>query len=467
MMHSLLTTFAILASLPAFAGAQPEAPDTLRLGALYELAERSDPRHRQLHLHEEITGLTLATIATARRPNLDLSARASYQTETASIPFEGSSLTGGPAFPTPPKDQYEVAAEVGQLVYDGGRITREEALQQRRLAERSAEVEAALYALRPEINAAFFAALLHQEQRAQLDVLADDLAARRSLVAAQARGGAALPSDEAAFEAELIYLDQRRSATEAARRAALRRLELLIGRAVAEGDILAAPDLEHAAAVAVEALLTSDVASGRPEFDRFDRARERALAEAAAYDVAVRPRVSAFARVAVGRPGYDFFDDAIRPYGMVGLRAQWAPFDWGAAAGRSEAAALQEEVIETERSAFEARLRREVLDAVYAVERLQADLASDAHAVALRERIERTALRRLEEGVILAAEYIPTRNDVFEARLRRRTHLVELSEARVRLLTILGIDIPATVDGLREPIAPIRPFEASTSLPHR
>lgn len=412
--------FALLTLLPLTAASQSTAPDTLRLGELYQAAERSDPRHRQLRLHWEITELMVTSLTAARRPRLDLSARASYQTETASIPFDGSALPGSLTFPTPPKDQYEVAAEVGQLLYDGGRIATETSLQQYRLA------------------------------------------------AAQARSGAALPSDEAALEAELVYLNQRRSAAEAVRRAALRRLELLTGRAVAEGDVLATPDLERAAEEAKTELLASNATTPfarRPEFDRFDRARERALAEAEALELAVKPRVSAFARLAAGRPGYDFFDETFRPYAMVGLRAQWAPFDWGATSSRSAAAELQEDVIATEQSAFDARLRREVLDAVYAVERLEAVLASDAHAVALRERIERAALRQLEEGVLLAAEYIAKRNDVFEARLQQRTHLVELAGARVRLLTALGADIPTAADGLREPIAPCAPFEASTQIP--
>lgn len=474
-LHRLAIILLVLPTLSSAAQQRPtDAPgapgfaaDTLRLGALYGIAEQADPRYEQIRVHEEITDLTLESLATARRPQLDLSARATYQTETASLPFDEAAVPF--SFPSPPKDQYEIAAEVGQLLYDGGRLAGAERLQQRRLAERTAEVRAALFGLRQELNAAFFAALLHQEQREQLSVLSDDLDARRRLVAAQVRSGTALPSDESALEAEIIHLQQRIAETEAARRAALRRLELLTGRNVSEGDILAAPDLERDAAAAIHAIEAAETSafSRRPEFDRFRRARERAQAEAETTDAALKPRISAFARVAVGRPGYDFFDDAIRPYGMIGLRAGWAPFDWGATSRRSAAVALQADVIAAEEAAFEARLRRDVLDAVYAVERLEAVLASDAHAVALRERIERAALRQLEEGVLLTAEYVARRNDVFEARLRQRMHRVELAEARVRLLTILGFDIPSTADGLREPVAPLDPSTIHPIQPDR
>lgn len=447
--------FATLLLAPAIGRAQ--TPDTVYLGTLYDTVEKADPRFRQIALHDEIMELSLSSLAASRKPQVEFSARATYQNETASIPFE-SGMLPGLSIPTPPKDQYEFAAEVQQLVYDGGQINRQERLLRARRAERTAEVEAALYALRSEINAAYFATLLHQEQRTQLDVLTGDLQARVRLVSAQVGDGIALPSDEAALEAELIAARQRMTAAEAARRAARRRLEMLTHRTYATGTIFAMPLLEREADAAIAAVLDSGDVVQRPELDRFARARERVHAEAEAKRTELKPQISAFARVAAGRPGFNFFDESFRPYGIVGLRARWSPFDWGATSDRAAALERRQDILDTEEAAFEARLRREVLDAVYAVERLEAVLVSDRHAVALRERVERTARRQLEEGVLLAAEYVQKRNDVFEARLQRRLHRVELAEARARLLTILGIAIPAGGDGLRESLAEPRPF---------
>jgi len=458
-----------LLAAPHVSDAQIPDPDSVQLGTLHEIAEGSDPRYAQIRLHEQISELTLESLAAGRRPQVELSALASYQTETTSIPFEALSPSGEASFsaPTPPKDHYEAAAEIRQLLYDGGRIASEERIEHARLVERSADVRSSLYNLRMEINAAFFAVLLHQEQRTQLGVLADDLESRRRLLQAQARNGNALPADEAAVTAELIHVNQRAAASESARRAALRRLELLTMQTFSPGDVLTAPDLEREADALVADVLSVSTSidhlaegSGRPEFDRFAGARERARAEAAAAEKAVAPRLVAFVRLAVGRPGFDLFDDTFRPYGIVGLRAQWPVFDWSATAGRAAAMELQADVIAAGEAAFTAGLQRDVLDAAYTIERLEAVLADDGHAVALRERVERTARRQLEEGVLVASDYVERRNDVFEARLQHRMHRVELAEARVRLLTMLGVDIPTGGDGLRETIAPQSSYRA-------
>lgn len=450
--------------------AQPAGQDTLRLGALYEAIERRDPRESQVDLEERATRLLLESMSAGRRPQIEFSARATYQTETVSIPLNGSELPLTSSLPTPPRDQYEVAAELRQLIYDGGRIADEKRVQQAHLAERLAAIRASLYALRSEVNAAFFSVLLHQEEQAQLRLLAEDLGARHRLVSMQARDGLAIPSDASALEAELIRIEQRITAAESARRAALRTLEDLIGRSLSPGDVLAIPDLEREARTAAAAVLDSigsesalAETSIRPEFERFDAARERAQAESRAVEAIRRPRVDAFARIAAGRPGFDFFDDRVHPYAQVGVRAQWQPVDWGATARRAEATRLQADVITADEAAFTAGLRREVLDAVYSIERLESVLAGDAHAVLLRNRIERASLRRLDEGVLLAAEYAEMRNDVFEARRQLRLHRLELAEARVRLLTILGLPIPIRTrpDGPQAPIDRPIPFEAS------
>jgi len=456
---------------PAAVRGQSTAPDTVRLGQLYEAAERGDPRYDQIRLYEKISDLTLRSVSTGRRPQVDLSAEAAYQTETVSIPIDAldaATLPNGASlhFPTPPKDRYEVAAEIRQLLYDGGRIASEERIHHTRLFEQTAQIRSSLYGLRADVNQAFFAAVLQQEQRAQLDILADELRARQRLIRAQAQSGNALPSDEAAIAAELINVRQRMAAAEGVRRAALRRLELLTAQTVSPGDVLTVPDVEQEAAALVDDVLSLNATrldftgvSGRPELERFAAARARAAAEARAAETATRPQVTVFARIAAGRPGFDFFDDSIRPFGVFGLRARWPVWDWNATANRADAFTLQEEVITAEEAAFKVRLRRDVLSSVFTIEQLAALAAGDERAISLRERAERTALRQLEEGVLVAADYLEKRNDVFEARLQYRIHRVKLAEARVQLLTMLGVDMPAGTTGLREEVVPQIPFE--------
>lgn len=459
--------------------AVPAPADTLRLVELHREARELDPRSRQISLYDRATRARLEGIGGRWLPQLRITAEGTYQTETAEAVAgagEGA-LPGGLSVPVPPKDRYDAALEVEQMLWDGDRISRRKAVERAAGAERRATARIGLHDLRAELDAAFFSALRHQERAEQVRLLLDDLAARRDLVVRRVRAGATVPAELAAVEAEQIRARQELEAAGAARRAALERMSLLTGREIGPGTVLAVPALERRA----EALRTRIVVESRapetgaaappagrrrsgergaagpwrrrPEWRRLERTERRLRAEAALAAAESRPRVSAFVRGAVGRPGLDFFDDAVSPYAVMGIRMSWSLFDGGDAGSRDRALRLQARAAGAERAALGEVLRRRASAVLPEIDRLVRALDSDERLVTLEERRHRTALRRLEEGVLLPSEYIERRNDVFDARLHRRLHRVRLAEQRARLLRILGQPLPdGRAPGLEVPI---------------
>lgn len=438
---------------PALANGPAQTPDTLRLEDLRSTVRRTDPRSGQVELHERRAELRLRNLDAEWLPSVVFRAQASYQTDVPTVDLADSGAgvpTPGFDVPAPPRDRYEVAAELEQLVWDGGRIQRRRAVERARLAEENAGTRADLYGLREELDAAYFTALLQQERRNQIELLIQDLDARVALVSARVREGVALPSQLSTLEVERIDAEQELDSAESARRAALERLEILLGRRLTDDETLAIPDPGPLPELPTLRSNPPDFAddsgegdgespfSGRPEWQRLDRTRDRIRTEASLSDAADRPSISLFARGAYGRPGLDFFDDTFSPYATVGARLRWPALDWGTSERGSEALEIQSRIVETERAALEEGLRRRARSVVHDIERLESALERDERAVALREEIEGTARRQLEEGVLLPADYVETRTDLFEARLRTRTHRIQLAEARVRLRTLLG-----------------------------
>lgn len=467
---SPVSTAARVQAAPDVGGRAPAAApaaDTLRLADLHETAARLDPRSRALSLRERASATRIEGLEASWLPRLALEGSTSYQTEVPEALGGGSgAAVPGLDVPAPPRDRYEAALEVDQLLWDGGRIGRRKSVERATLAERRAATGASLHELRAELDAAFFAALVQQERRAQLRLLIEDLRARRSLVAARVEAGALVPSERAAVDAEIVRARQELDAAETGRLAALHRLSALVGRPVVEGSVLAVPGPPEEADARPDSLPPW---SERPEWRRLLEAERRLRAEAGLADAEDAPRASAFLRGAYGRPGLDFFDDAFSPYATVGVRLSWSLFDGGSSGSRGTALRLEAEAMGAEREALGEALRRRA-DAVRAeIGRLERALVSDDRLVALREQRRETARRRLEEGVLLPADYVERRTELFDARLRARIHRVELAEARARLLRILGRPLPRTTgDGLFAPVeAPIRPLaDPATRPPH-
>src|SRR5438105_1807580 len=79
------------------------------------------------------------------------------------------------------------------------------------------------------------------------------------------------------------------------------------------------PDLTGAVANARSAL---DTVRRRPEYEQFDRARDRVARQQDLAAASERPQLSAFGRAGYGRPGLNFISDQAETYALGGLQLQ-------------------------------------------------------------------------------------------------------------------------------------------------
>ncbi|MEP0548875.1 MAG: TolC family protein [Rhodothermales bacterium] len=425
----------LLFALSAAAMAQPAStPDTLQLGALRAAAAQQDPRAVQPDLLARATQLRLAALRAQRLPQLALSGQATVQNAVPEIPIDLPEQ----AVPSPPREQARVQVEADWTLYDGGRVAQQAAAERARYAEDVAGVAVTLYRLREAAAEAFFGALLFDAQAGVLALAAEDLDVRLRVVQRQAEEGAALAADAAALEAERLRIGLTIAEAEAGRRAALDVLADLTGQPLAVAA-LAVPDLDAEAARALAALAEEEVAAGRPERVRFDRAAARAEAEARAMEASTRPTLGLFGQAGVGRPSpFDLFADDVAEFGIVGARVRWPVFDGGRARRTAEALRVQAEIAETEAAAFDRQILRDVADERAALARLDVALAADRRIVVLREEVLRAARRQLDEGVLLPDRYTDRLTDLAEARLTLARHRIERAQAQARLLSALG-----------------------------
>jgi outer membrane protein TolC len=437
---SLLRTTVLVAILPAIAAGQPAQQDTVKsgrsldLGTLQQAAVDADPRMRQLQLLVSQSELRLRNINTQRLPAIVVDGQVQYQSDVARLVPAPPGI--GTLF-SPPKDTYDAGIRVEQRLRDAT-VGAQDALERAQLAENQARVRSALFTLRQQVNDAFFSAASLQARAGALTATIADLTARLDEATARVREGTALPADAAALEATLLQRQQDLDELQANRRAALDRLSTLTGQSIAEADTLRLPAL----AAAVAGARQSPAASrARPEFDQFDRTRDRLSRQQELTDAQEQPRLSAYGRVGYGQPGLNFVRDVFQTYGLAGFRLQWNAWTWGAGGREREALRLQQQIVEADEAAFSKQLVTSTHADLAAVDRLERALATDERIVALREQVEQTTRVRLQEGVVTASEYVDRNTELLQARFARAGHEVELAHASARLLTTLGLEV--------------------------
>jgi outer membrane protein TolC len=408
----------------------------LELGELQHAATQSDPRFRQLQLQQAQTELRLANIASERRPAVEAEAQAQYQSD---VPTPPPVLPAGQPLFQPPKGTVDAFVRIDQHILDPT-INARAAVERAQLAEGQAGVRTALFALRQEVNDAFFAAALLQERSQAVAATIAELQARLDETNVRVREGAALPSDAAAVEATLLQRRQDDDQMRAHRTTALKRLSDLTGLTISGDDRLAMPDLEMSIRDVTLAPGTAP-ARARPEYEQFARTGDRLARQQDAASAQERPQLSAFARAGYGRPGLNFIGDTFETYGLAGVQLQWKAWTWGAAGRERQALELQQQIVAADEAAFTRALSRSTEGDRETIDQLTRAVALDDRIVELREQIARTAEVRLREGAVTASEYLERSTDLLSARFARAGHRVELAQVSARLLTTLGLEV--------------------------
>jgi outer membrane protein TolC len=419
----------LLGALPPRAIAQQR--DSLALAALHAAALARDARAAERPLLDQASMLRTTTIGDAWKPQATVSAYAQHQSDVTRVAL----ALPGASIPVPPLDRYAAQVEVSQLLYDGGVAGARRGIERAALAEQQAAVGAALQPVRDEVTRTFFGALLAQAREAQLALAAQDLEALLADTRARFRAGSALPRDTAQVRAQWRRTQAQLAEARGARQAARANLARLTG-----ADTTAPLALPAWGGV-VDAVRAAgaETPRGRPEFERWARARERLAEEAALTASDNRPRVVAFAQGGVGRPGLNQFKPDADTYYVAGVRVEWRPWTWGSAPRAREAAAVQQQLLAREEAALAAQLARAVEGDLADVDRLRRQLADDDEVIALREVAWRAGDAQRREGAITAAEATDLRTDLLEARLTRDQHRIELAQCEARILTTLGL----------------------------
>jgi outer membrane protein TolC len=351
-------------------------------------------------------------------------------------------VTEFPAVPGRPgpsllHDTYDAYVGVSDPLLDLTRAPRT-AAERAQLARARADVATALYGVRQQVNASFFAAAALAARHDAVAATIADLESQARVVDSRVRNGTALRSELATIRAEVLRRRQDDAQLLADRDAALRVLADLTGIALSPDRPIALPALER---IVAESRARRDSVAARPELERFERMRDVLSRQADVVGAAMKPRVSAFVRGGVGRPGLNMLSTRAEPYWLGGVQVQWNPLDWGRTARERQVLELERDAVSADAAAFRDALRRQTVSDVATLDRLEQVLGTDDEIVTLREQIVREAGSRFRESAITVAEYVDRQTELLTARINRDLHRVELAQARAAYLTTLGLQV--------------------------
>lgn len=406
--------------LPAVLFAQQQ----LSLEESYNYALKNNPLRNQADWLKEKSDAEISILEKGKLPKLDVNAQATYQSDVVHFPGSLPNMSIVP----PNKDQYRATVDVSQLIYKGGAIQAQTKLKEAELQTLQQQVEVGLYGLKYQVNQYYFNVLLKQEQAKLLELKKQQLQERLNEVKAAVKYGAALTSSEKILEAELLKLSQEQTQVDADRKKALEQLSQLLHLDVAKDLVLENPNLT----------VYKNEENLRPELKLFALQENQLTVSEAAIAKEVFPIVSGFAQAGYGNPGLNMLDNSFQDFYIVGIRLNWNIFDWGQNKQKKNIIRYNKEIVSTERENFLLQTVINEQAAYNDIIKYEGLLQKDNEIINLREEVLTSVTSQLKNGTIRSSEYIIELNNLFEAKIDKQLHEIQLSLSKANYNVIVG-----------------------------
>ena len=397
----------------------------LTLDKCQTLARDNYPLIKQFGLIEQSTGYSVANALKAYLPQASFTAQATYQSDVASFPKQMLAMYEqvGLHMKGLKKDQYRVALDVNQLIWDGGltRAQKESIIAEGYASAQSVETE--LYTLCERVNMLYFGLLILNEQLRQNDLLQKLLQSNYNMVEACIKNGIAMPGDLQAIKAEQLVISQQRIQTESAKSAYCVMLSAMIGQPIGDEAVFEKP------AVAFYSGSLANRMNNRPELRLFDKQAELFDAQKRAVAASTMPRLGVFVQGFYGNPGLNLFKDMTEGKWtwnyIAGLRFQWNFGNFYTKKGNILKLSLAQQQLENRRETFLFNTGLQQTQQQHAIDKMQKIMADDDEIIRLRTSIRKSSEAKYANGTITVNDLLRDITAENQASLGKALHELE------------------------------------------
>lgn len=398
-----------------------------------QLAHKNYPEIKKYGLISMSEEYNLSNASKAWIPQVVFSAQATYQSATPTYPevFRNMMQANGLDMSGISKDQYKVAVDITQNIWDGGKSRADKALATAEAIEQRSQVDVSLYDLQSRVDNIYFGILLIDERISQSESLISVLNSNLNRMKTYLKNGVAMQADVDMLEAELLGAKQSLVQLETSRASYRKMLELYIGQPLSSKKLVR-PEMKEVASRI----------SSRPELLLFDAQLNKLNAQRMSVNSTVMPKISAFAQGFYGYPGLDMFKSMVESKwslnAMIGVRVAWNVGALYTKRNILEKLNVAKKQIDVHRDVFLFNTSLQISHDDGEILRLKKAIIDDNRIVELRSRVRAAAESQLENGVIDITDLLRKITDETVAKQMLSTHEIELLQAIYRLKTTLN-----------------------------
>lgn len=396
------------------------------------LANEHYPEIKRYDIISKTEQYSLANAAKAWIPQLQFFSQASYQSSVSTYPkLLGLLLNLAGENGYMQKDQYRVAIDVNQLIWDGGKNRANKSLINAESNEQSKTVDVTLYQVQQRVDNLYFGILLLDERIKQTELTSNLIERNLAKVRSLYKNGVAMQSDVDEMEVEFISIKQKLEQVKTVRFSYRQMLEIFIGQRLWDENLMR-PTAQ------IPIIRTSL----RPEIQLFEAQINKIEVQIKLLNASVMPIMSAFAQGFYGYPGLDMFKSMMssrwRLDGIIGVRLTWNLAAFYTQHNSLKKLKLAKEQIDLQKEIFLFNTNIQTTQDDGEIERLRKTVSDDEKILKLRRSIRIAAESQLEQGVIDTSDLL---NKITAEQLAlqiQSEHEIELLQTIYRLKNSLN-----------------------------
>lgn len=385
------------------------------------------PQIKEMSLIEMTKGIDLKNAAYAWLPHLNISGKATWQSEVVEMPMDIPGMDINI-----PHDQYGLTAEFTQQIWDGGTSR-----SQKELAEAGAEVkktqlETNLWSIRSRVQNVFLGIILIDKQLELNRLLRESLERSSEEVKSRMEAGVALPSDLDQVSVNILSCLQQRASLDADRKSYVKILGLLTGRDMTDVELAVPKDAVNYVDDGARDFET------RPEMAFYAAQLKQNEFQRRQLNTLISPKLNLSLQGGYGRPGMNMLSGDFSGYFVAGLKLQWnigALYTRGLDKRRVNADAQK---IDLTRKSFILNSSVEAEQKNNAILKARDVLEKDSEIIALRQRIRASGENQYREGTIKMNDYLSMLDEEYKAKANESMHEVQLMMAVYDMKNTIG-----------------------------
>jgi len=382
---------------------------------------------KEMSLIEMTKGIDLKNAAYAWLPHLNVSGKATWQSEVVEMPMDIPGMDINI-----PHDQYGLTAEFTQQIWDGGTSR-----SQKELAEAGAEVkktqlETNLWSIRSRVQNVFLGIILIDKQLELNILLRESLERSSEEVKSRMEAGVALPSDLDQVSVNILSCLQQRASLDADRKSYVKILGLLTGRDMTDVELAVPQDAVNYVDDGARDFET------RPEMAFYAAQLKQNEFQRRQLNTLISPKLNLSLQGGYGRPGMNMLSGDFSGYFVAGLKLQWnigALYTRGLDKRRVNADARK---IDLTRKSFILNSSVEAEQKNNAILKARDVLEKDSEIIALRQRIRASGENQYREGTIKMNDYLSMLDEEYKAKANESMHEIQLMMAVYDMKNTIG-----------------------------